>query len=77
MNKHLDILNDLYCWFYLKYSNGIDINVEKLRRVSDKTITYYLEHDIAYPWNWDVDQIKRGYELHEFELHAHQIMVIK
>ena len=75
MNKHLDILNDLYCWFYLKYSNGIDINVKKLRRVSNKTITYYLKYEMVYSWNWDCDQIKRGYELHE--LHAHQIMVIK
>ena len=66
MNKHLDILNDLYYWFYIKYNNE-DINTEKLRRVSDKTITYYLEHDIAYLWNWDVDQVK---QIHKQQKHV-------
>ena len=62
MNKHLDLLNDLYCWFYMKY-NIDDINTEKLRRVGNSTITYYLENNINYRmsqgiWLWECDRIK-------------------
>ena len=67
MDKHLDILNDLYYWFYTKYNNE-DINTEKLRRVSDKTITYYLEHDIILgTWQWECDITK---QIHEKQKHV-------
>jgi len=62
MDKHLDILNDLYYWFYIKY-NIEDINTEKLRRVGNKTITYYLENNIILGmWQWECDRIKQRYE---------------
>ena len=62
MNKHLDLLNDLYCWFYIKY-NIEDIDTEKLRRVGNNTITYYLENNINYGmWMWECDRIKQQHE---------------
>ena len=60
MNKHLDLLNDLYCWFYIKY-NIEDIDTENLRQVGNNTITYYLENNINYGV-WECDRIKQEYE---------------
>ena len=57
MDKHLDTLVNLYIWFYMKY-NDENINIKKLTRVSESTITYYLKHDIAHQWNWDCDMVK-------------------
>jgi hypothetical protein len=62
MNKHLDLLNDLYCWFYIKY-NIDDIDTEKLRRVGNSTITHYLENNVNYGmWRWECDNIKQQHE---------------
>ncbi len=62
MNKHLDLLNDLYCWFYMKY-NIEDIDTEKLRRVGNSTITHYLKNDINYEmWRWECDNVKQQHE---------------
>ena len=61
MDKHLDTLVNLYIWFYMKY-NDENINIKKLTRVSESTITYYLKHDIAHQSNWDVDMIKQIHE---------------
>jgi hypothetical protein len=60
MNKHLDLLNDLYCWFYIKY-NIEDIDTENLRQVGNNTITYYLENNINYGV-WECDRIKQQHE---------------
>lgn len=57
MNKHINILIDLYIWFYTKY-NKESINIKKLRNVTTSTIIWYLKYDIIYQWNWDVDMIK-------------------
>jgi hypothetical protein len=68
MNKHLDLLNDLYCWFYIKY-NIEDINTEKLRRVANNTITFYLENNInleMWRWGWECDRVKQE---HEYQHH--------
>lgn len=61
MDKHLNTLVNLYIWFYMKY-NDENINIKKLTRVSESTITYYLEHDITSLWNWECDRIKQIYE---------------
>jgi hypothetical protein len=62
MNKHLDLLNDLYCWFYIKY-NIEDIDTENLRQVGNNTITYYLENNINLGmWIWECDRIKQQHE---------------
>ena len=62
MDKHINRLIDLYIWFYMKYNNGTDVNIKKLMRVSESTITYYLKYDINYQSNWDVDMIKQIHE---------------
>ena len=62
MNKHLDLLNDLYCWFYIKY-NIEDIDTEKLRQAGNNTITYYLENNINLGiLIWECDRIKQRHE---------------
>ena len=62
MNKHLDLLNDLYCWFYIKY-NIEDIDTENLRQAGNNTITYYLENNINLGiLIWECDRIKQQHE---------------
>ena len=62
MNKHLDLLNDLYCWFYMKY-NIDDIDTETLRRVANNTIIHYLKNDINYEmWGWECNRVKQQHE---------------
>lgn len=61
MDKHINILIDLYIWFYTKYNNE-SINITKLRNIAKSTITCYLEYTIIYQWNWDVDMVKQIHE---------------
>ena len=61
MDKHLNTLVNLYIWSYIKY-NDENINIKKLMRVSESTITYYLEYDITSLWNWECDMVKQIHE---------------
>ena len=50
MDKHIDTLVNLYIWFYMKH-NDENINIKKLRRVSESTIICYLTYDFSSPIN--------------------------